>query len=216
MKTTTVEPLTPRARDTRTTRASLLHRIRSLDDEASWTEFYGIYRAFIENLARRHGLSEYRVKEVLQNTMINVAEKAAEFEYDPKKSFRGWLAVIAFRRSVDELKKEQAFAQLSLAKLFATGQEPSDEGMSQGEQIAQAEWEESILQAVNEELRRTSSSAHFQIYHLLIVTGMPFDEVTGLLKVSAAHIYLVKFRMVKKAERIGTRLIKSLPPCPSQ
>ena len=57
------------------TRASLLERLKDLDDQASWMEFYQTYHELIYSVARRAGLAEQEAEEVVQNTLISVARK---------------------------------------------------------------------------------------------------------------------------------------------
>src|ERR1051325_601794 len=78
------------------TRASLLERLKDLDDQASWNDFYEIYHDLIFSVARRAGLNEMEAAEVVQDTLISVAKKMPGFTYDPSKdSFKGWLLTVA-------------------------------------------------------------------------------------------------------------------------
>src|SRR5262249_9061412 len=77
------------------TRVSLLQRLRNMEDQRSWDEFYEIYHDLIFSVARRAGLNEVEAGEVVQDTLISVARKMPDFTYDPSKdSFKGWLLTV--------------------------------------------------------------------------------------------------------------------------
>ena len=67
------------------TRASLLQRLKDCDDQASWQEFYDLYRDLISSFALKAGLTLSEAEEVVQETVIGVARKLPDFSYDPRK-----------------------------------------------------------------------------------------------------------------------------------
>lgn len=74
------------------TRATLLERLKDCEDQASWREFYDLYRDLIFSFAIKAGLTESEADDVVQETVIGVARKLPEFRYDPAKcSFKTWL-----------------------------------------------------------------------------------------------------------------------------
>ena len=80
------------------TRASLLGRLKNLDDQESWQEFFDIYCPLLRGLALRRGLTDQEAGDAVQETMVSVARKMPESRYDPKvSSFKRWLRVIAER-----------------------------------------------------------------------------------------------------------------------
>ncbi len=78
------------------TRASLLNAVRNPANHARWDEFYQTYRGLLIGIARRSGLNEHEAGEAVQDTLLAVAQKMPDFQYDPAKdSFKGWLLQIA-------------------------------------------------------------------------------------------------------------------------
>ncbi len=74
------------------TRHSLIERLRDLDDQASWREFFDTYWKLIYGAAIRAGLSDQEAEDVVQETVIGVARKMPDFVYEPAVcSFKGWL-----------------------------------------------------------------------------------------------------------------------------
>lgn len=88
------------------THASLLERLKDLDDQASWQEFYRTYRNVIFIFALKHDLTPAEAEEVLQETVITVARNLPGFEYDPARcSFKTWLFNLTLWRIQDQLRK---------------------------------------------------------------------------------------------------------------
>src|SRR4051794_29082610 len=85
----------------------LLDRLKRFDDSEGWQEFCLTYRAFIYRVATRAGLQHVEAEDVVQETLIAVSKKLADFKYDPKGgSFKALLNRIARRRVIDSFRKE--------------------------------------------------------------------------------------------------------------
>src|SRR5262245_48392204 len=90
------------------TRASLLVRLKSWDDQESWKRFFDTYWKLIYSVARKAGLGDAEAQDVVQDTIITVAKKLPEFKYDPAiGSFKGYLSQLTRRRIIDNLRKKQ-------------------------------------------------------------------------------------------------------------
>ncbi len=64
------------------TRHSLLNRLKDWGDQASWQDFLDTYWRLIYNVAVKAGLADTEAEEVVQETVIAVAKKNAEFKAD--------------------------------------------------------------------------------------------------------------------------------------
>src|SRR5260221_9421232 len=74
------------------TRWTLIQRLKNLDDQESWREFFDTYWTLIYGTARRAGLTHTESQDVVQNTVIAVSKNIAAFKADPAVgSFKGWL-----------------------------------------------------------------------------------------------------------------------------
>ena len=72
------------------TRQSLLTRLRDLQDQDGWREFFDTYWRLIYNVARKSGLDDLEAQEVVQSTFIYLTRRMAKFRYEP---VRGSLTV---------------------------------------------------------------------------------------------------------------------------
>lgn len=199
MEPESVEPSTLR------TRPTLLFRLRDWNDEASWTEFYRLYRNFVYGCARRAGLSHADAEEVTQDVFKRVAETVHEFEADPERgSFRGWLLNLTrwrisdkFRgrkphewqvRRADDFDRDDSTG--TIERLADTGNDP---------RVAwDEEWQRHLLEAAMARLARRVPAKHFQILDLYRRQNWPVLKVARELGVNAASVYLVAHRLTKQ------------------
>src|SRR5256885_10482007 len=90
------------------TRWSLIGRLKNLDDQQSWQDFFDAYWKLIYSVALKAGLSDAEAQDVVQETVISVAKKMPEFKADPATgSFKSWLLTLTRWRIVDQVRKRQ-------------------------------------------------------------------------------------------------------------
>ena len=94
------------------TRASLLDRLRNVEDAPSWQRFFDTYWRLIYSVALKARLTETEAQEVVQETVISVARHLPQFRYDPKVcSFKTWMLRLTRWRIIDQLRKRIPGAQ---------------------------------------------------------------------------------------------------------
>lgn len=201
------------------TRASLLSRLKDLDDAASWNEFYQTYRELIFSVARRAGLNEIEAEEVVQDTVIAVARKMPGFTYDPAKdSFKGWLLTVTRWRILDQLQKRQPPGRQTHQAATPT----RDEGTRTDtvERIADPasvdlaaiwleEWQRNLIHTALARVKRQVHPQHYEIYHLHVILEKPAREVARTLGVSIGQVYLAKHRVGFLLKKEAKRLERS-------
>ena len=197
--------------DSLKTRQSLLSRLRNLDDQESWRNFFDRYWELLYNVARRSGLGEPEAQDVVQETVIAVAKAMPDFRYDPALgSFKHWLLRIAGRRIMDHLRR--AYRQPPRAEVELEALEEAETPLALiidpgGQQLKAAweeEWERRILAEAVTRVRQAANPKHFQIFDYCVLKEWPASKVAALLGLNAAQVYLAKHRVsqaVKRAAR---------------
>jgi RNA polymerase sigma-70 factor (ECF subfamily) len=90
------------------TSATLLRKLRgNPTDQAVWSEFVGRYGPKIVGWCRRWNLPEADGEDVTQNVLLLLAQKMSTFDYDPSRSFRGWLKTLTRHAWSDYLEWRQ-------------------------------------------------------------------------------------------------------------
>jgi RNA polymerase sigma factor (sigma-70 family) len=86
------------------TSATLLGKVGlSPNDQVAWARFVGLYGSRIRGWCRRWGLQEADSEDVTQDVLLRLAQKLGAFNYDPSRSFRGWLRTVTQNALTDFL-----------------------------------------------------------------------------------------------------------------
>ena len=200
------------------TRESLLERLRNLDDNASWQEFFDIYWKLIYCAAIKLGLSDQEAEDVVQETIIGVARKMETFRYDPQTcSFKGWLMHITRRRVIDRLRKrhtqQQAFTPWrgDSATSGASLQIEDKNAERAFENTWDEEWEKNLMDAALERVKRKVTPEHYQIFYLRGLKDMPARVIAQLLGASLVKVYVVSHRVARMVKHEVRMLARSRP-----
>lgn len=196
--------------DSLPTQRTLLNRLRNLDDNESWRRFFDLYWRLLYNFARKSGLDDTAAQEVVQDTVVSMARKMPEFQYDPARgTFRQWLMRITRRRVVDHLRRryrQPLTADLAPEKLeeFDEHVEAVTDGGESFETRWNEEWEKATFDAALDVVRANTNPRHFQIFDYCVLKQWSTAKVATLLGMNAPQVYLAKHRVaqaMKKAVR---------------
>jgi RNA polymerase sigma-70 factor (ECF subfamily) len=190
------------------TRRSLLERLRDLDDQPSWREFFDTYWKLIYAAALKAGLSDQEAEDVVQETVIGVARKMPDFHYDPAKcSFKGWLMHVTRCRIADRFRRRRPQnVPLTMPQGLDTTADTAlnlpDPTASVLDDIWDDEWRKNIVDVAMEHVRRRANPEHYQIFHLHAVKGLGVRDVAKLTGASLPKVYVTYHRIANlvKAE----------------
>ena len=190
------------------TRRSLLERLRDLDDQPSWREFFDTYWKLLYGAAIRAGLSDQEAEDVVQETVIGVARKMESFHYDPAVcSFKGWLMHVTRCRIADRFRRRRSQnVPLTMPRAADTTTDAAlnlpDPAADVLESIWNEEWQKNIVDVAMERVRRQANPEHYQIFHLHAVKGLGVRDVAKLTGASLPKVYVTYHRVANlvKAE----------------
>jgi RNA polymerase sigma factor (sigma-70 family) len=198
--------------DSLLTRRTLLSRLRNLDDQDSWRTFFDRYWRLLYNVARKSGLDDSGAQEVVQETVVAVARRMPEFQYDPTRgTFRQWLLRITRRRIIDQLRRlyrqppKAEVAPELLDDLAEHSGAISDEGKAI-DAAWDEEWEKTTFDAALAHVRATSNPRHFQVFDYCVLKEWPVSKVAATLGLNAAQVYLAKHRVAQAMKRAVRRV----------
>jgi RNA polymerase sigma factor (sigma-70 family) len=200
------------------TRASLLGRLKDLDDQTSWQEFFDAYWRLIYSVALKAGLTDAEAQDVVQETIITAAKHLPGFHYDRTVcTFKTWLLRLARWRIIDQLRKRLPAGHVVEAPVEddATATALMDRltgGVAPDlEQIWSEEWEKLVLAAAIDRAKQQVRPEQFQIFDLYALKGMPASQVARLLGVSVARVYLAKHRVAAVVRAEVLRQQQAMP-----
>jgi RNA polymerase sigma factor (sigma-70 family) len=182
------------------TRATLLMRLKSWSDDASWQEFFDTYWRLIYSVALKSGLSESDAQDVVQETLLSVAKKIDEFRADRSLgSFKGWLLNVTRWRILDHLRRQNKHPISVEADDGHTGTAAIDRVPDPAalplEEVWEQEWQSNLLAVAQERVQRRVNPRHWQIFDLHGLRGWSAPRTARHLGVSIALVYVVGHRV---------------------
>lgn len=179
------------------TRESLVGRLVDLDDRPRWQEFFDTYWRLIYGVARKAGLSDAEAQDVVQETVITVSKNISKYER-AAGSFKGWLLHITRWRIADQFRKRPPRGaggrDRSRAGTATIERIPDPDGIDL-EVAWQEEWQQNLLTAALERVKRKVDARHYQIFDCAVVKQWSAAKVAKELSVNIAQVYLVKHRL---------------------
>lgn len=192
------------------TRQSLLSRLRDVQDQDGWSEFFDRYWRLIYNVACKSGLSDVEAQEVVQSTFIYLSRRMPKFRYEPQRgSFKSWLRTVTRSRISMYRRREKADEKWIREPLNGDAEEDgpaieqiADPAADALDEVWQREWEQNLLDAAYRHVRAKVSSQQLLIFRLATKGDLALTQVAKKLGVSLAQVYLARHRVGKlfKAE----------------
>ena len=193
------------------TRATLINRLKNWQDQASWQDFFDTYWKLIYGLARKFGLNEEDAQDVVQETMVSVANHMPNFKYDPKLgSFKSWLRTLIRWRISDHIRKRGPANSVPIQLDSETGddsfalKELPDKDSQTLDQFYEQEWQKNVLNAAIANVKRKLDPQKYQIFDVYVNKEWPPEKVAAAFKISVDQVYLAKHRVTEliKAEAL--------------
>ncbi|MCI5779448.1 MAG: sigma-70 family RNA polymerase sigma factor [Lentisphaeria bacterium] len=178
------------------TRKSLLEKVRS-GDEVSWTEFYRRYAPVIRYAGTLCHFNADECDDLVQNVMLKFFNSAKRFVYrENEVKFRTYFATVIRSQAVDFIRKNRrAEAVLPAEEAI----DPAEDGEFMDR------WRHMVLEDALEELRRRVDASTYQAFEMYALQHRKAAEVSAVLGVSKAQLYLAKSRCLRMLREIVGR-----------
>ncbi|MFO0841549.1 MAG: sigma-70 family RNA polymerase sigma factor [Gemmataceae bacterium] len=177
------------------TRASLLGRLRrSPTDEAAWAEFVGRYGPRIHAWCRHWHLQEADAQDVTQAVLARLAEKMRTFDYDPGRSFRGWLKTLTRHAWADLREAHQRHGvgsgdSQALEQLHAL--EAREDLVAQLDR----EFDQELLEEAMARVQLRVQPHTWEAFRLTAQEGLPGAEAAERLGVKVATVFVARSKV---------------------
>ena len=193
------------------TRQSLLERMKDSDDHQSWNDFFQTYKRLIYNVATKAGLTDSEAQEAVQETVISVSRKIAEYKTDAKYgSFKGWLLRITQRRIVDQFRKRRP-GQIPLrghsdATQTATAERIADPASLDLNAVWEEQWQKNLFEVALDRVKQRVSPKKYLLFYQLVVKEWPPRKVAETYRVTLAHVYVARYQVANLIKKEVKRL----------
>jgi RNA polymerase sigma factor (sigma-70 family) len=193
------------------TRLSLLGRLKDVDNQESWKEFFDTYWKLIYATAGKSGLTDAEAQDVVQETIIAVVRNIPRFDAEAG-SFKSWLLNLTRWRIVDQFRKRQPHVELGDPRSDTTRTSAIDNFPDPNgdwlKQVWNNEWERNVVNVAIERAKQQADPKQFQLFDLYVLKEWPIARIASALKISAARIYLAKHRVSRLIRKEAKALEK--------
>lgn len=174
-----------------TTRATLLHRLRDLDDHDAWIQFDRLYGELILRYCRRRGLALTDAEDVRQIVLVSLARALPGFTYDRARGrFRGYLG----RTVRNAIFRYNTRPNRTLEQLVPWEEALDPPAPGEHDEAWEREWALHHLRAAMAALRDRHDPASLEIFDALLKGETP-AEIAEARGITAAAVYKVKQRL---------------------
>ncbi len=181
--------------DSSVTSLTLLHRLRSDEqDQEAWQQFVDRYGARIYDWCLNRKLETADAQDVTQEILLRLASQMRTFEYDPKKSFRGWLRRVTENAIIDFFRSNKQDRGKGGSSLISLKNEPArvDLAAHLGEVF-----DLEMMDEAKSRVQKRVTEKRWLSWHLLTHTNLSGKEVAEKLGVSVGVAYANKSQIQK-------------------
>src|SRR4051794_1112834 len=180
-----------------TTRVTLLHRLNENPaDQISWAEFVGFYGPAIRSWLLHWGLQEADTLDVTQNVLLRLTAKLPQFQYDPSRSFRGWLKTLT-HHAWHDFVTETGYRNRGSGDTSVLDQLQSVAAREDLAARVEAEFDKELLETALGRARRRVAATTWEAFRLAALDQVSPQEVADRLGVRVSQVYLAKHRVQK-------------------
>jgi RNA polymerase sigma-70 factor (ECF subfamily) len=181
------------------TSASLLERVRTQPDAASWKRLADLYTPLLQGWLRRNGVAHNDVDDLVQEVMETLVREIPNFHYDPKRgSFRGWLRTITVNRLRMFWRSRQATPLATGDSDFAKKLDELEDPHSDLSRLWDHEHDQHVVHRLLEMIEPEFEAITWQAFRMVTLHGAKASTVAGELGISINAVYLAKYRVLHR------------------
>ncbi|MBN8248576.1 MAG: sigma-70 family RNA polymerase sigma factor [Verrucomicrobia bacterium] len=197
--------------DSQRTSATLIRRVRDLEDADGWHEFFGRYRQLVMSIARRHGLQQAEAEEVAQEVFARVARNIGVFELGGRTgAFRRWLGQLTRWCALDARRRRSPFGSMNSDDAGEPAADAAERvaapaGAGPDQTVMDRDFEAMLLQR----LQQLVSPKDFRIYQMITFEGLSPVQVADTLGIRRGTVDTILCRVRQAGRRELERLGES-------
>jgi RNA polymerase sigma-70 factor (ECF subfamily) len=176
-----------------TTSVSLLERLRQPPNHEAWKRFVHLYSPLLGYWAERTGFATSEVEDLVQEVFTHLAKEMPKFEYDPDKTFRGWLRTVAINKW-NEIRRRRQIDADGVSHLDvddAGSQDPA-------KLLATDEFQRLLFQRAMEVMQTDFPGNTWLACKKVIMDGQAAAEVAAELDMTVGAVHAARFRVLAR------------------
>src|SRR5271156_4106871 len=169
------------------TSTTLLGRLRCQPaDQEAWKEFVWRYGPRIYQWCGKWNLQDADAQDVTQSVLLKLAGKMQTFQYDPSRSFRGWLRTLTMHALSDFLEERQRSDPQALHSLTVAA---AHDGLLHD---LEEEFDQELLEKAMARVRQRLTPHKWQAFELTALEGLSGSEAAARLQMKVATVFTAK------------------------
>jgi RNA polymerase sigma factor (sigma-70 family) len=188
------------------THPSLLGRLgNDPADSEAWGEFVRRYGRLLHHWCREWNLHGPDAEDVTQNILLRISRQIPKFEYDPNRSFRGWLRTIAraaWCDWLDEQRRPDKGTGDSAVMRFLNLAEAREDLLKRLDD----EFDRELLDLASEQVRLRVEPVTWEAFRLQAFEGVSGAETAKRLAINVGSAFVAKSRVHKMLQEIVQEL----------
>lgn len=181
-----------KAGDGYATQPSLLQRLRRPEEHAAWERFVQLYTPLLFHWARNAGLAHHQAADLVQDVLLVLVQKLPEFDYQPGKSFRGWLRTVTLNKWREGCRRRK---EVIAGEGEALPEPVAPDG---AEVFAEAEYRRHLSGRALRLMQQEFEPATWKACWECVVNERPPAEVAAELGLSVDQVYGAKYRVLRR------------------
>jgi RNA polymerase sigma-70 factor (ECF subfamily) len=202
----------------RTTRATLLAKLRDPDNRQAWDQawqrFFDQYGPLMLAWCRRWGLQDSDAEEITATVLFRLGQRLKSFEYDPTHRFRSWLRTVVQNEARDffaEMARRPGDYGAGGARTAGLDRVP-DRGAAADELCREIEANRRLLDQAMREVRQRVQPHTWAAFSQTAVDGRAANEVAAELGMTKVAVYQAKSRVLELLRQAVDQLRGDTPP----
>jgi len=175
-----------------TTNLSLLLKLRSKTEAAAWSQFVKLYAPLVHRWVGAIGIQEPDRSDVAQDVFMVLLGKMSTFQYDPQKSFRGWLRTITLNKCRDLLRVRRSKTEAVVLERIERATQDDSEIMTE------TEYRNHLSNSALKLMREHFSETTWRACWAHVAEGRPAKEIATELGITENAVYLARARVLKR------------------
>lgn len=184
-------------RDFPETHYSLIARVQELGDDASWTEFLGIYQPVVFRMARKRGLQNADADDVMQQVFLSISTSIERWSVqEGQPPFRAWLTTIARNAITKSLARRPRDSASGSSSVMQMIHQVPDVALTTTE--IQTEARREVFRWVAEQVRPEFSTETWSVFWQTSIEGLCVTDVALASGRTPGAIYVARYRVLAR------------------
>jgi RNA polymerase sigma-70 factor, ECF subfamily len=183
------------------TSVSLLDRLRSRPDEASWQRLVGLYAPLIQGWLLRQSLQPSDADDLAQDVLAVLVRELPHFRHQRPGAFRAWLRGITVNRLRNFWRSRQARPAGTGDSDFARVLDQLEDPRSELSRLWDQEHDRHVVRRALESIEPDFAPATWRAFRRVMLDGADVDVVAAELGVSVNAVFIAKSRVLNRLRK---------------